>query len=146
MRTLLSYRRLPTPAAIRHNEATGPPRKPPVTDKAITRKRADEVVACLTAGVSQLKTTAHLYTVPLYLGTTCAGMKYRIANSTGVAPQLRLVGGDGSAYTYTSPPAGTFTGVAADDSIVYATGASTCSAPVRFEQWTDAQGVWLLER
>jgi predicted transcriptional regulator len=34
--------------------------RPPVTDKAITRKRADEVIACLTAGMSQLKTAAHL--------------------------------------------------------------------------------------
>lgn len=84
-------------------------------------------------------------TVPVYLGTACAGTKYGIANATGVAPQVRLLSLDGNAYKYTPAPSGTFTAVSDDDSIVHPTGVGTCSTPVRFRQWTDAQGVWPLE-
>lgn len=82
---------------------------------------------------------------PLYLGSTCTGATYGIANPTGPPLQARYISLNGNAYRYVSPPGGTFTAVSADDSIVYPTGIGTCSTPVRFAQWTDAQGVWPVE-
>lgn len=80
--------------------------------------------------------------LPIYLGTTCAGTPYFFIYYYGYSPLVRFPSPNGNAYGYVPPPSGAFLPVAADDSIVFATGPASCSVPYRFADLTSGTGVW----